>query len=87
MEVNPNRRATEVAKTVAPSLVKFAPQAQAHAVALNESESVNRALQQTPDVRTEKVAQAAQQVSDANYPALAMITAIAHLLAVNLDDN
>ena len=88
MEVNPNRRATEVAKTVVPSLAKPAPKAPpANTVMFKDSENLNQALQRIPDVRSDKVAQAGLQAKDAQYPPLATIRAIAHLLAVNLDES
>lgn len=86
MEVNPNSRAVEVARTVDPSIVKPAPKAQTSPATFSDSEAVNRALQQSPDVRSDKVAQATQWANDVQYPPLATIRAIAHLLAINLDE-
>ena len=87
MEVNPNIRAGGVLRTSVPSPVKPARTAPASSSAFADSEAVNRALQQTPDVRADKVAQATLLANDGQYPPLATIRAIAHLLAVNLDDS
>jgi hypothetical protein len=66
--------------------VKPALTAPASSSAFADSEAVNRALQQTPDVRADRVAQATLLASDDQYPPLSTIRAIAHLLAVNLDN-
>jgi hypothetical protein len=87
MEVNPNIRAVGVSRTPAPSLVKLARTAPVNPVTFSDSEAVNRALQQTPDVRADRVAQATVLANDDQYPPLSTIRAIAHLLAGYLDDN
>lgn len=84
MEVNPNIRAVGVEKTFGPALAKPAPKAQASQAAFADSEAVNRALQQSPDVRADQVAHATQLIGDERYPPLSTIRAIAHLLAINL---
>lgn len=87
MEVNPNIRATGVSRTPDSLLVKPARTAPASSPTFADSEAVNRALQQTPDVRADKVAQAMLLANDDQYPPLSTIRAIAHLLAVDLENN
>ena len=86
MEVNPNIRATGVSRTPDSLPVKPARMAPVSSPTFADSEAVNRALQQTPDVRADKVTQATLLGNDSQYPPLATIRAIAHLLAVNLDN-
>ena len=85
MEVNPNIRATGVLRTPVSLPVKPARTASAGSPSFADSEAVDRALQQAPDVRADKVAQATLLANDDQYPPLSTIRAIAHLLAVDLD--
>ena len=88
MEVNPNIRATEVSRTPVSLPVKTAARtAPAGLPTFADSEAVNRALQQAPDVRADKVAQATLLANDDQYPPLSTIKAIAHLLAVDLNNS
>ena len=51
------------------------------------AESVNRVLQQAPDIRVEAVEKARDEVSGVQYPPLKTIQAIAHLLAMKLSQD
>ncbi|MGO9202481.1 MAG: hypothetical protein ACLQM8_18310 [Limisphaerales bacterium] len=48
---------------------------------LNGSEALDRALQETPEVRPEKVAQAKALIEDAAYPSADVVAKIASLMA------
>jgi hypothetical protein len=51
---------------------------------MTDSEGLNRALQQTPTVRADKVAQAKALIADDSYPSAAQVAQVADLLAKNL---
>jgi hypothetical protein len=87
MEVNPNIRAAGASKTLDHSLVKPVRATPANPTTFADSEAVNRTLQQAPDVRADKVAQATLSANDDQYPPLSTIRAIAHLLVGYLDDS
>jgi hypothetical protein len=53
-------------------------------VALSTTDSLNRALAQTPDVRADKVAEAKKLVSDTSYPPTVIIRKISELLAIGI---
>jgi hypothetical protein len=53
-------------------------------MALNRADALNRALEQTPAVRADKVAQAKDLMQDGTYPPLELIRRISALLAIHI---
>jgi hypothetical protein len=54
-------------------------------VALATSETLNRALEQTPEVRSDKVAEAKTLLENGSYPPAVIIRKISALLAINFN--
>jgi hypothetical protein len=61
--------------------------ASVEAVSFRDSEALDRALRETPAVRSEAVTRAQTFVADVKYPPAATIEAIANLLAMKLPDS
>ena len=55
------------------------------AASFQETDAVNGALLQTPDVRPEAVARARALIADPQYPPPSTINAISNLVAANLN--
>jgi hypothetical protein len=88
MEVNPNISTGPVVRAETKPPVKSSGQsAQGDSVSLQDSEAVNKGVQQTPYVRAESVARARELVGDANYPSPEVVGGVSNLLAAKLDDN
>jgi anti-sigma28 factor (negative regulator of flagellin synthesis) len=54
-------------------------------VVLTATESLNRSLEQTPELRAEKVAEAKALIQDGSYPPEVIIRKISALLAIKID--
>ena len=54
-------------------------------LAFATTESLNRSLEQTPEVRADKVAEAKALIQDGSYPPAVIIRKISALLAIKLD--
>jgi hypothetical protein len=84
MRVNPNSEASVVSaiqgRTAAPQ-----PSLGQDKLALTTAETLNRSLDQTPEVRADKVAEAKALVQDGSYPPAVIIRKISALLAIKLD--
>jgi hypothetical protein len=84
MRVNLNSEASAVpatpGKTVAPE-----PRLGQDKLALTATESLNRSLEQTPEVRAVKVAEAKALIQDGSYPPEVIIRQISALLANKMD--
>ena len=84
MKVNPNSELVGVTRT--PSQTEAGdPRLGADKLSLTAAETLNRAWEQTPATRSEKVAQAKSLVDDTTYPPPELIRRIAVLLALKLD--
>ena len=84
MRVNPNSEASVVSaslgRTAAPQ-----PRLGQDELALTTAQSLNRSLEQTPEVRADKVAEAKALIQDGSYPPGVIIRKISALLAIKLD--
>jgi len=84
MRVNSNSEASAVSaipgRTTAPE-----PRLGQDKLAFTKTESLNRSLEQTPEVRADKVAEAKALILDASYPPEVIIRQISALLATGLD--
>ena len=84
MRVNSNSQASAVPATSART-VDQQPRLEQDKVALNTTESINTALQQTPEVRSEKVAEARALIQTGSYPPEAIIRKLSALLAISIN--
>ena len=82
MRVNPNSELGPVTRTASPTGTGD-PRLGADRLSLTTAAGLNRALEQTPAVRAEKVAQARSLIEDAPYPPPELIRKIAALLAMH----
>ena len=84
MRVNSNSEASAVSatpgRTTAPE-----PRLGQDKMAFTTTESLNRSLEQSPEVRADKVAEAKALVLDVSYPPEVIIRQISALLATGLD--
>jgi anti-sigma28 factor (negative regulator of flagellin synthesis) len=84
MRVNSNSEASAVSatpgRTTAPE-----PHLGQDKLAFTKTESLNRSLVQTPEVRADKVAEAKALIQDGSYPPAVIIRKISALLAIKLD--
>ena len=84
MRVNPNSETSAVSatpgRTAAPEPCLGQDQ-----LAATATESLNRSLEQTPEVRADKVAEAKALIQDGSYPPAVIIRKISALLAIKLD--
>ena len=84
MRVNSNSDASAVSatpgRTTAPE-----PRLGQDKLAFTTTESLNRSLEQTPEVRAGKVAEAKALIQDGSYPPAVIIRKISALLAIKLD--
>jgi len=84
MRVNSNSEASAVSatpgRTTAPE-----PRLEQDKQAFTTTESLNRSLEQTPEVRADKVAEARGLILDVSYPPAVIIRQISALLATKLD--
>jgi hypothetical protein len=62
-----------------------APQVEPDKAAFQSSEALDRAWQGTPEVRSEKVAQAKALIQDSSYPSDEVVSRIAALIAERLN--
>jgi hypothetical protein len=84
MRVNPNSEASAVSAT--PGRTKAPePRLGQDKLAFATTESLNRSLEQTPEVRADKVAEAKTLIQDVSYPPAVIIRQISALLAIKLD--
>jgi hypothetical protein len=85
MEVSPNTGTGHSQRVAGKPLVTRPGKAPASdLVSVRNTEAVNGALRQTPDIRSEVVERAREQVADLHYPPLQTIKAFSALLAVKL---
>ena len=84
MRVNPNSDLVSVARITSQTGAQE-PRLGADKLSFTSAETLNRALEQTPVTRTEKVAQAKSLVEDVTYPPPELIRRLAVLLSVSLD--
>jgi hypothetical protein len=90
MYVNPEREATRIAGVppkARTAAAAPAPQLQPDTVSLAGTEGLDRAWQQTPAVRPEKVAQAKALLTEEAYPSEAVLDKVAALIAEHLPSN
>ena len=87
MEIVPTTSSGGAGKIPAKATVAPVPKTGADSVSLGQSEAVNRALQQTPDVRPEAVNRAATLVNDVQYPPDGIVNALGRLLALHEKDS
>jgi len=84
MRVNSNSEASAESatpgRTTAPE-----PRLGQDKLAFTKTESLNRSLEQTPEVRADKVAEAKALILDVSYPPAVIIRQISALLAIKLD--
>ena len=84
MRVNLNSEASAVSatpgRTTAPE-----PRLGQDKLAFTTTESLSRSLEQTPEVRADKVAAAKALIQDVSYPPAVVIRRISALLAIKLD--
>jgi hypothetical protein len=85
MRVNPNSDTSTVAAIADGSAAK-APNLGRDTVTLTSADELGKALLQTPEVRSEKVAQATALVQDASYPPQVLIQKLSALFAGKLHD-
>jgi hypothetical protein len=81
MQVNPNLSTGPVGRAAEKPLTKARPAANTDATSFQNSQSVNSALQQATEVRSEVVARAQALIQDPDYPPTATIDAIGKLVA------
>ena len=84
MRVNLNSEASAVTATPGTTAAPE-PRLGQDKVALTATESLNRSLEQTPEVRAEKVAEAKALIQDGSYPPEVIIRKISALLAIEID--
>ena len=84
MRVNPN---SETSAVSAPPgrIASPEPRLGQDQLAATATESLNRSLEQTPEVRADKVAEAKALIQDGSYPPAVIIRKISALLAIKLD--
>ena len=80
MRVNPNSEPLGVTRVPSPVVARDT-RLEADQQSFASAETLSRALEQTPAVRTDKVAQAQKLVTDPAYPPLELIKKIAALIA------
>jgi hypothetical protein len=84
MRVNPNSEASVVLaksdRTAVPE-----PRLGQDNLSLTTTESLNRSLEQTPEVRADKVAEAKTLIQDGSYPPAVIIRKLSALLAIKID--
>jgi hypothetical protein len=86
MEINPNRSVDAAAATAGPAKSRGAA-ARVESdedTCFQSSNSLNSALEATPDSRSEVVSRAENLVASSSYPPPELIQRIANLLAANL---
>ena len=83
MRVNPNSEPSVVAGKPGPTVAPGARLGQ-DKLALATSDTLNRALEQTPEVRSDKVAEAKALLQNGSYPPAVIIRKISALLAVKI---
>ncbi|SPE62315.1 hypothetical protein SBV1_810017 [Verrucomicrobia bacterium] len=83
MRVNPKIEPTGVAGSTGPKAVA-APRLGRDQATLSAADALNAALDQTPAVRADKLAQAQNKVADDSYPPSQVVRQVASLLARNL---
>lgn len=80
MRVNPNSEPLDITRAPGPVEARN-PRLEADQQSFASAESLSRALEQTPAVRSDKVAQARLQIADPTYPPLELIKRISNLIA------
>ena len=84
MRVNPNSDLVGITRT--PSQIRAGdPQLGADKLSITTVDTLNRALEQTPAARADKVAEAKSLIADATYPPIVLIRKISALLAIKMD--
>ena len=88
MEVNPNAGTSPLQNVTGrtPATAPAKPQV-GDSASFRETDAVNGALLQTPDIRSDAVARARALIADAQYPPLSTIHAISKLVAANLNQD
>lgn len=84
MQVNPSHHNDPVGQTEIIKRRADQPRTAADAASFTRTESLNRSLSETPDVRADKVALAKSLIQDISYPPQEAINKIADLLAMKL---
>lgn len=86
MEVNPNAGTNPLQSVPGrtPATAPANPKV-GDAASFQETDAVNGALLQTPEVRPEAVARARALIADVQYPPLSTVNAISNLFAANLN--
>ena len=83
MRVNPNSDLVGITRT-STQVRAGDPQLGADKLSITTVDTLNRALEQTPATRAEKVAEAMTLVADTTYPPTVLIRKISALLAIKM---
>ena len=86
MQVNTNLNTASIAKVTTEAPVRTAPARPVSETEFSATDALNNALDQTPDVRPDAVARAANLVSDKDYPPLEIIRRLSRLFARGADN-
>ena len=84
MRVNPNNEASVISATPSRTAVPQ-PSLGQDKMAVAATDSLNRSLEQTPESRAEKVAEAKALLQNGSYPPAVIIRKISALLAIKLN--
>lgn len=84
MQINP--ASSVVTRGGTPPAAKRAPQTSTDTAVFRAAESLNQALQDTPDVRADVVARAKTLAASVHYPPEELIDGLSNLLAQGADD-
>jgi hypothetical protein len=84
MRVIPNSEATAV-PAVVPRSAPAEPRLGQDQLAFTGTQSLDRSLAQSPEVRADKVAEAKALIQDGSYPPAVIIRKLSALLAISLD--
>jgi hypothetical protein len=85
MEIKLNTNIESVGRVAGSQPKKLEAKTEEQTPSFDRSEALNDALRQTPDVRSEVVANAKKAVGNSSYPPSETIRKIAVLLAKNID--
>ncbi len=83
MRVNQNNEPAAITRTPSP-IVAQSPRLEADQQSFTAAMTLSRALEATPPVRTEKVAQALELIKKETYPPLELIRRISALISPNI---
>ena len=87
MEINLNSNIESLGRIAGSQPKRLETKTESGATAFGQSEALNQALQQTPNVRPEVVATAQSAVNSSHYPPAETIKQIATLLALHMNQD